>query len=409
MQSISARVLLMEKVNLSTRLSPILVIVITVFIDITGYGIIIPLLPFYATEFQAGPTALGILIASFAIIQFFFAPLLGKASDNKGRKPILLLSLLISFMSFTVFSFANSYLMLLVSRIIAGTATERAVAQAYIADVTDRTTRTKEMGKIGAAFGAGFIIGPAIGGALSTYGFSIPGYAAMLLTIINILFVISFLPEPKNAKGKTLEPASASLGYLRGFRNSLRIPLLGPTLLILFIVTLAFSTIPVIVPLLSIDFFNFNSLELSYVFISIGLIQIVIQGFAINPLSRRFSEEKLIALGPILMATGTLLMPLFQNVVVFYLTNAVLAAGFGILNTSIPAFLSKRISLNEQGSILGIVSSVASVANIPGPLIIGVIYDFAGSFIPFLISAVMLAVAFLVSCRVYSACKLRAH
>ena len=221
------------------------------------------------------------------------------------------------------------------------------------------------MGKIGAAFGAGFIIGPVLGGTLSTYGFSIPGYAAMLLTIINILFVISFLPEPKNTKGKTLEPASEGLSYLRGFRNSLRTPLLGPTLLILFTVTVAFSAIPVIVPLLSIDFFNFNSLELSYVFISIGLVQIVIQGFAINPLSRRFSEEKLIALGPILMATGTLLMPLFQNMVVFYLTNAIVAAGFGILNTSIPAFLSKRISMNEQGSILGIASSVASIANIP--------------------------------------------
>jgi DHA1 family tetracycline resistance protein-like MFS transporter len=394
------------KVNRSSKgLSPIFVIVLTVFIDITGYGIIIPLLPFYANEFQAGPTALGILIASFAIMQFFFSPLLGKASDKMGRKPILLISLLISFISFTVFSFANSYLMLLFSRIIAGIATERAVAQAYIADVTDHKTRTKEMGKIGAALGAGFIIGPAIGGILSTYGFSIPGYAAMILTLINILFVISFLPEPQRDKEKTRERTSASSGYLRGLPDSLRKPLLGPTLLILFIVTLAFSTIPVIVPLLSIDFFNFNSLELSYVFIYIGLIQIVMQGFLINRLSKRLGEEKLIALGPILMAIGTLLMPIFQNVAIFFLANAVLAAGFGIINTSIPAFLSKRTSLDEQGSILGIAGSVASIANIPGPLIIGLIYDIAGSFVPFFISAVMLATAFLIGCRIYSACK----
>jgi DHA1 family tetracycline resistance protein-like MFS transporter len=395
----------MKKENRRKGLSPIFVIVLTVFIDITGYGIIIPLLPFYANEFQAGPTALGILIASFAIMQFFFSPLLGKASDKMGRKPILLLSLLISFISFTIFSFANSYLMLLLSRIIAGIATERAVAQAYIADVTDHKTRTKEMGKIGAAFGAGFIIGPALGGSLSIYGFSIPGYAAMFLTLINILFVISFLPEPQRDKEKTVEITSGSSGYLRGLGDSLRKPLLGPTLLILFIVTLAFSTIPVIVPLLSIDFFNFNSLELSYVFIYIGLIQIVMQGFLINPLSRRLGEEKLIALGPILMATGTLLMPIFQNLAVFYLTNALLAAGFGIINTSVPAFLSKRTSLDEQGSILGIAGSVVSIANIPGPLIIGLIYDISGSFVPFFISAVMLATAFLLGCRVYSACK----
>ena len=389
----------------SKGISPIFVIVLTVFIDVTGFGIIIPLLPFYANEFQAGPTALGVLIASFAIMQFFFSPLLGKASDKQGRKPILLISLFISFISFTIFSFANSYLMLLFSRIIGGIATERAVAQAYIADVTDHKNRTKEMGKIGAALGAGFIIGPALGGILSTYGFSIPGYAAMSLTLINILFVISFLPEPQRIKEKTVESISQSSGYFRGLRDSLRKPLLGPTLLILFIVTLAFSTIPVIVPLLSIDFFNFNSLELSYVFIYIGLIQIVMQGFLINRLSKRFGEEKLIALGPILMATGILLMPIFQNVAIFFLANAVLAAGFGLINTSIPAFLSKRISLNEQGSILGIAGSVASVANIPGPLIIGLIYSISGSFVPFFISAVMLIVAFLIGCRVYSACK----
>jgi len=388
----------------SKGISPIFVIVLTVFIDVTGFGIIIPLLPFYANEFQAGPTALGVLIASFAIMQFFFSPLLGKVSDKQGRKPILLISLFISFISFTIFSFANSYLMLLFSRIIGGIATERAVAQAYIADVTDHKNRTKEMGKIGAALGAGFIIGPALGGILSTYGFSIPGYAAMSLTLINILFVISFLPEPQRIKEKTMESINKSSGYFRGLRDSLRKPLLGPTLLILFIVTLAFSTIPVIVPLLSIDFFNFNSLELSYVFIYIGLIQIVMQGFLINRLSKRFGEEKLIALGPILMATGTLLMPIFKNVAIFFFANAVLAAGFGLINTSIPAFLSKRISLNEQGSILGIAGSVASIANIPGPLIIGLIYSI-GSFVPFLISAVMLIVAFLIGCRVYSACK----
>ena len=389
----------------SKGISPIFVIVLTVFIDVTGFGIIIPLLPFYANEFQAGPTALGVLIASFAIMQFFFSPLLGKVSDKQGRKPILLISLFISFISFTIFSFANSYLMLLFSRIIGGIATERAVAQAYIADVTDHKNRTKEMGKIGAALGAGFIIGPALGGILSTYGFSIPGYAAMILTLINILFVISFLPEPQRDKEKTIENTGRSLGYLRGLRDSLRKPLLGPTLLILFIVTFAFSTIPVIVPLLSIDFFNFSSLELSFVFIYIGLIQIVMQGYLIGPLSKRLGEQKLIVLGPVVMATGIILMPVFRNVVIFFFANSLLAAGFGLINTSIPAFLSKRISLDEQGGILGIAGSVASIANIPGPLIIGFIYAFAGSFVPFFISAVMLAAAFLIGCRVYSACK----
>ena len=381
----------------SKFLSPIFIIVLTVFIDITGYGIIIPLLPYYANEFQAGPTALGVLIASFALMQFFFSPILGKISDNKGRKPILLLSLFFSFIGFTIFSLANSFLMLLLSRIIAGLATERAVAQAYIADVTDKNSRTKEMGKIGAALGAGFIIGPAMGGILSTYGFSTAGYAAMILTVINILFVLTFLPEPKVENKQNLN----KIGFLNELKNSLEKPFFTSTLLILFIITFAFSTIPVIVPLLGIDFFNFDSLQLSYVFIYIGLVQIIMQGFLINTLSKKFGDQKLITLGPILMALGTFLMPSIQNVIVFFLANSLLASGFGLINTSIPAFISKKISPTEQGSMLGIASSVSSIANIPGPLIIGLIYDFAGPFISFFISTVLLATAAIIGLKVY--------
>ena len=381
----------------SKFLSPIFIIVLTVFIDITGYGIIIPLLPYYANEFQAGPTALGVLIASFALMQFFFSPILGKISDNKGRKPILLLSLFFSFIGFTIFSLANSFLILLLSRIIAGLATERAVAQAYIADVTDKNSRTKEMGKIGAALGAGFIIGPAMGGILSTYGFSTAGYAAMILTVINILFVLTFLPEPKVENKQNLN----KIGFLNELKNSLEKPFFTSTLLILFIITFAFSTIPVIVPLLGIDFFNFDSLQLSYVFIYIGLVQIIMQGFLINTLSKKFGDQKLITLGPILMALGTFLMPSIQNVIVFFLANSLLASGFGLINTSIPAFISKKISPTEQGSMLGIASSVSSIANIPGPLIIGFIYDFAGPFISFFISTVLLATAAIIGLKVY--------
>ena len=381
----------------SKFLSPIFIIVLTVFIDITGYGIIIPLLPYYANEFQAGPTALGVLIASFALMQFFFSPILGKISDNKGRKPILLLSLFFSFIGFTIFSLANSFLMLLLSRIIAGLATERAVAQAYIADVTDKNSRTKEMGKIGAALGAGFIIGPAMGGILSTYGFSTAGYAAMILTVINILFVLTFLPEPKVENKQNLN----KIGFLNELKNSLEKPFFTSTLLILFIITFAFSTIPVIVPLLGIDFFNFDSLQLSYVFIYIGLVQIIMQGFLINKLSKKFGDQKLITLGPILMALGTFLMPSIQNVIVFFLANSLLASGFGLINTSIPAFISKKISPTEQGSMLGIASSVSSIANIPGPLIIGLIYDFVGPFISFFISTVLLATAAIIGLKVY--------
>lgn len=269
------------------KLNPVLVIIITVFIDMIGYGIIIPLLPFYADTFQSGSTSLGILIASFAIMQFFFAPILGSASDKFGRKPLLLLSLFISFIGFTFFSFANSYIILLLSRIIAGIATERAIAQAYIADVTDKKTRIKQLGKIGAAIGAGFIIGPAIGGALSVFGFSTPGYLAMVLTAINILFVFIFVPESnKNIQGLS-EKENLSLNYGHGILDTIRKPLIGSVLLIYFIITVAFSAIPVIVPLLSIQYYDFTPLDLSYIFIYIGLVQIILQGFLIFKLTKK--------------------------------------------------------------------------------------------------------------------------
>jgi predicted MFS family arabinose efflux permease len=384
------------------KLNPILVIVITVFIDIIGYGIIIPLLPYYAKTFQAGPLYLGILIASFAIMQFFFAPILGNASDKFGRKPMLLLSLFISFLGFTIFSFANSYLILLLSRIIAGIATERAIAQAYIADLTDKKTSTKEMGKIGASIGAGFLIGPALGGALGIFGFSVPGYLAMLLTAINILFVFFFVPESNKNKKNPAQQTKTVSNYVHKLIRVIKKPLIGSTLLIYFIITVAFSAIPVIVPLLGMEYYNFTSLDLSFIFIYIGLVQIILQGFLIDRLTKKIGQEKLIVIGPIIMAIGIFFMPLFKNLVFFYFTNALLAAGFGIMNTTIPALISKKAKFDEQGRFLGVASSVASIANIPGPLLGGLLVDFGGIVTPFLLSAFLLLISIGIGYRVYN-------
>jgi MFS family permease len=395
--------------NKKSKINPILVIVFTVFIDIIGFGIIIPLLPFYAETFYAGSISLAILLASFAIMQFIFSPILGQASDKMGRKPVIIISLTISFASFTLFAIANSYLVLLFSRIIGGIATERAIAQAYVADLTDNNTRTKEMGKIGAAIGAGFIVGPAIGGALSIFGFAAPAYLAMILTAINILFVFYFLPEPNKNTKEVIEKSkdftlASSYGF--GLLKTLKRPLIGSTLLILFIVVVAFSAIPVIVPLLSIEFFNFSPLDLSFIFIYIGLIQIIIQGFLIDKLTKKFKEEKLIVVGPIIMALGIFLMPLLNNLAFFYLTNLLLAAGYGIINTTIPALISKKVAFNEQGKLLGVAASVASIASIPGPLFGGLLVEIGGLIAPFIISALMLLLSFVISCKVYKKCKL---
>ena len=383
------------------RLSPTFVIIMTIFIDVTGFGMIIPLLPFYAETFQAGSTALGILVASFAVMQFIFSPILGRISDNVGRRPVLLLSILISSVSFTLFTIANSFLMLLLSRIIAGMATETAVAQAYISDITSKKERATGIGRVAAAHGVGFIIGPAIGGLLSVYGFWAPGFAAVILTLLNLLFVFLFLPESMSHASPRMRITTKSIGgYLRKMTDALTRPLIGSVLVIFFITFLAFSAIPVIAPLLGISFFGIGEVEMSYVFMYIGLVQVILQGFVIGRLAEKFGNEKLIALGPVLMIAGMFLMPLVPNIVAFLALIALIASGSGIMRTVVPSFVSKKSPANEQGSMLGVTQSASSIARVPGPLIGGSVFEIAGVAAPFFLSAALLILALGLAVRV---------
>lgn len=385
-------------------LSPTFVIFMTIFIDLTGFGMIIPLLPFYALTFQAEASGIGILVASFSIMQFIFAPLLGRSSDNFGRRPILLLSILISCLSFILFSYANSFLMLLFSRIIAGMATETAVAQAYIADITGEDERARGIGRIGAAFGAGIIVGPAIGGFLSVYGFWAPGLAATALTLVNYFFVLFFLPESVVHKNPRTQTPDSDGGYLSKWGEAFRKPIIGSVLIIFFIIVLAFSTIPVTLPLLGIKYFNLKAVEMSYIFMYIGVIQIILQGFLIGRLTDKVGEERLIVYGSLLMTAGMFVIPLVSEFMVFLASMTVISLGIGIMHTAIPSFISKRTSEREQGTMLGITQSTASIARVPGPLIGGFVFEYVGVAAPFFLSATLLTGACGLGCRVFQKC-----
>lgn len=389
-------------------LSPTLIVIITIFVDLTGFGMIIPLLPFYVTTFEAGPAALGILLTSFSIMQFIFSPILGKISDKVGRRPVLLLSILTSVGSFILFALANSFLILLLSRIVAGLATEVAVAQAYIADITNEKERAEKMGKVGAAVGAGFVFGPAIGGFLSTYGFATTGFGAAALALLNFLFVFFFLPESiSKMQSENLAVTNSKSNYFSKILDAIKKPLVGPVFVIFFIVTLAFAAIPVIVPLLTISFFNFGSVELSYVFMYIGIIQIVLQGFLLGRLVKMVGEEKLLAFGPLIMMVGIIAMPLTSNIGIFLSSLAMMAFGNGIMQTVVPSFISKRTPANEQGGVLGIAQSVSSIARVPGPIIGGFVVEVAGLASSFFLSGIFLIVAFIFGCRTFQACILK--
>ncbi len=380
--------------------SPNFVIVMTTFIDMIGFGMVIPLLPFHPDTVSAGALALGVLVGSFSLMQFVFSPLLGRLSDKVGRRPVLLLSIFSSIISFIIFALANSFPMLLLSRITAGMATEATVAQAYIADITTESDRATGMGKVGAAHGAGFIIGPAIGGFLSIYGFSTLGFAAAALNGVNLLFAFFFLPESNRHVNSGVQAVPSS-GYWRRLAAALTKPLIGTVFIILFIITFAFSAIPVIVPLLGIAFFGFGEVEMSYFFMYIGVIQIVLQGLLIGRMAKRWGEEKLIVLGSLLMMLGVLIMPLMSNIVVFLSSLTMFSSGIGTLNTVLSSFISKKTASDEQGGMLGVAQSVGSIARIPGPLIGGFVAEFAGLNVAFFVSAGLLLIAFVLGFKVF--------
>jgi MFS family permease len=381
--------------------SPIFVIALTIFIDISGFGIVLPLLPFYAQSFGANSLQLGMLVGSFSIMQFIFSPLLGALSDSKGRKPILLISIFFSGLSFVLFAFANSLLILLISRLIAGMATESAVARAFVADVTEENERSSAMGKVGAAFGAGFVVGPVLGGLLSNFGFFGPGIGAAILTLVNFVSVLLFLPSKSNLT----ETGFSYSNYINAFKLGFNRPKIGIVLGINFIVTLAFSAIPVILPLLGISFFAFQEIEMSYFFMYIGLVQIFLQGFLIGRLVKKFGDELLIVFGSLLMAIGTFAVALYANLSLFILSVTLISGGISILNTIIPSFISKRTSSKNQGKGMGLINSVSNIAQIFGPLLGGITFEFAGLFFSFLLSTVFLLVAFGLSCRTFQTCR----
>ncbi len=386
-------------------LTPINVIMLTVLIDMTGFGIIIPLIPFYAQRFASGPAGIGILLSSFSVMQFASSPYLGRISDVRGRKPILLFSILTSMASFFFFTFANSYLVLLLSRIVAGLASEGAVAQAYIADVTTKEERSSGLGKVGAAVGIGFILGPVIGGLLSPYGIWAPGAVALILSLANLVFVFLYLPEPE--RRKQLKDETSFMQSLRGILTAIGEPLTGQVYIIFFVVTLAFAAIPVIVPLLTIDYFSFTEVEMSYVFIFIGVIQVVLQGFAIKKMIRRLGEEKLIVLGPLFLLAGIMLTPIFRSITSFGLATILVAVGVGITNTAIPGFISLTTPPERQGSSLGVIQSVGSIARIFGPIISGYLTELSSVQYSFYVSGLLLLIPFLIGCRLFRVCTVK--
>jgi len=283
-------------------------------------------------------------------------------------------------------------------------ATEVSIAQAYMSDITSHENRTPGLGKVRAAFSAGVIIGPTIGGLLSFVGYWASGLLAVGLTLLNLIFAYFFLPETVNRDNSVkTKPVLLNSGKnrLERIKSAFNQPIILSLLLTFFIVNYAFAAIPILVPYVSQEFFGFTELDLSLVFMFIGGLQFVTQGFFMKKLSKVLGEIILIVFGIIMISLGILLMPFLSYIILFYILLAILSTGTGFVRTSVPGLISKISNEKEQGKYMGMAQSAASLALIPGPLIAGITYQYINFYAPFLISSLLVFLTLILIVIVY--------
>jgi DHA1 family tetracycline resistance protein-like MFS transporter len=398
--------------------SRLLTIFVVVFVDLLGFGLILPLLPYYAETYGATAVVVGLLVASYAAAQLVGAPLLGRLSDRIGRRPVLLLSVAGTLVGFLLLGLADplgrlissliaprsANLMIIgvlfLSRIIDGlTGGNITVAQAYIADVTDEQNRAKGLGLIGAAFGLGFIIGPATGGTLSQWGYSLPAFVAASVSAMNLILIFFLLPESLTSERR----AAASLRHrppftLNALLQALNRPKVGPLLYVRFFYGLAFATFQSIFSLYA-QAIGLSSQTTGYVLAYVGLLSVVVQGGLIGVLTRRFRENWLIITGLWLMAGALLAWAFTANLWLLLVVLLPLALSGGVLNTVIQSAISKSVSREDVGGMLGISASLEAATRVIAPSVGGYLLQNLGTWAPGVFSAVLMAWAVTVAYR----------
>src|SRR5712691_5557535 len=353
--------------------SPLVVIFTTVFIDLVGFGIVIPVLPFYAegSRFNATPRTVGLLFASYSVMQLIFAPILGRLSDKYGRRPVLLISIIGTGIGFLILGFARTLLMLFVGRILDGiTGGNISTAQAYIADITTKEDRAKGMGLIGAAFGLGFVFGPAIGGILSRWGVEVPFLFAAALCFANALLLYFTLPETVTPD----HPARVSAAGGRGWSyllKSLTQPRLGFVLTIYFLFIVAFSIMTTSFSLYTMFRFGYDAQHTGWLFAYVGVIAVKIQGGLIGRLVKRFGELSLVIVGALFFAGSLFAVPFVGpntgGLAALLIGGGIFSLGNSLATPALTSLASKSAGAADQGSVLGVTQSVASLARVVGP------------------------------------------
>jgi DHA1 family tetracycline resistance protein-like MFS transporter len=377
-------------------LGPRLVLFLTVFIHLLGFGILLPILPYYAKEYGAGGLVVGLLSASFSFFQFLFAPVWGRLSDRVGRRPILLCSLIVTSGSYVVFGFAHSLWLLFASRILAGIAgATLPTAQTYIADTTTPEERTKGMGMIGAALGLGFTFGPAIGGALSHFGYSMPAFASAVFAMFAAVLAFFLLPESlrPEARAEAVARRHERPGLATAFADAFARPLVRPVLLLYFLGTLCFAGLEATFALYGHDRYGLKASNVGYLLGYMGILAVVMQGGLVGRLVRIFGEAKLVRAGFLLLGAGMLAAGGAPPFAWLLVALAAVALGNGLSSPSLAGLVSIATAAGEQGSVLGVYQALGSLARTIGPFLGGLSFDVIGPTSPLWIGGAVLALA----------------
>lgn len=364
------------------------VIFLTVLVDLIGFGIVIPILPYYAQRFGAKGLGFGLLIGAFSGMQFVATALLGRWSDRVGRRPIILATTLINMSGYILFAYAGSYWVLLVARLISGFAGGNiSAAQAYVADVTTSAERSKGMGLIGAAFGIGFTVGPAVGGLAGHYwGHTGPGLVAAGLSLANFALAYRILPESLKQEHR-MATELWPFGHMAQAFANLR---LRQLMIVWALAPFAFAGYTVAMLLCASATFGWRERELGFLFTAIGVTAALVQGWLFGRMVRVTGDRALLIAGMFGMALGIAAVPFLTRVPVLYGWTVVLAFSNSVFAPAATGMVSVLAGPAEQGTVLGVAQSLGALGRLLGPEAIGTAYDRAGAMSAFLAAAAIM-------------------
>jgi multidrug resistance protein len=360
-------------------------VMLAVFVDLVGFGIVLPLLPLWAQRFGASPVVIGALLASYAVMQFLLAPVWGRVSDHYGRRPVILIALAGSALAALALGMADALWMIFVARIFHGAAgASYSVAQAYVADITSPAQRTRGMGLVGAAFGLGFIAGPAIGAASAAVDLRLPFFIAAALAAANLALAWVRLPE-----SLTVDPGRARPARLQVLRRALVARGLAPLVWMSFVTTLAFVGMESTFTLFVERRLDFGPPEVAWAFVYIGLLAAASQGVIVGVLVDRHGESRVLLTGLVTTGIGLGALAFVTNVPSLLLALLPLSAGSGLVSATTTALISRAVAGEEQGVVLGITASVSGLARIGAPLGATALFQVIDPGAPMLVAGVL--------------------